>query len=138
MLWKWSCKGSKPVRCDYCSGRGKVRTNQGFFTVQQTCPQCSGYGEIIGTPCNKCSGNGKVQSSENVDVKIPKGVDDGTRSDSLEKVKRDQKEDQAGIFICSFPLIIITFLKDQMKIYTMNYLSLFLMLHLVLRLKFHR
>ena len=74
-----AAKGSKPVRCDYCSGRGKVRTNQGFFTVQQTCPQCSGYGEIIGTPCNKCSGNGKVQSSENVDVKIPKGVDDGTR-----------------------------------------------------------
>ena len=70
-------KGSKPVRCDYCSGRGKVRTNQGF-TVQQTCPQCSGYGEMITDPCNKCSGNGKVQSNENVTVKIPK-FDDGTR-----------------------------------------------------------
>ena len=57
----------------------KVRTNQGFFTVQQTCPQCSGYGEMINDPCNKCSGNGKVQSNENVTVKIPKGVDDGTR-----------------------------------------------------------
>ena len=49
-----SCSGSglqkvlNLVRCDYCSGRGKVRTNQGFFTVQQTCPQCSGYGEMIG------------------------------------------------------------------------------------------
>jgi len=74
-----AAKGSKPVRCDYCSGRGKVRTNQGFFTVQQTCPQCSGYGEMINNPCNKCSGNGKVQSNENVTVKIPKGVDDGTR-----------------------------------------------------------
>ena len=74
-----AAKGSKPVRCDYCSGRGKVRTNQGFFTVQQTCPQCSGYGEMINDPCNKCSGNGKVQSNENVTVKIPKGVDDGTR-----------------------------------------------------------
>ena len=74
-----AAKGSKPVRCDYCSGRGKVRTNQGFFTVQQTCPQCSGYGEMIGSPCNSCSGNGKVQANENVTVKIPKGVDDGTR-----------------------------------------------------------
>ena len=74
-----AAKGSKPIRCDYCSGRGKVRTNQGFFTVQQTCPQCSGYGEMIGDPCNKCSGNGKVQANENVTVKIPKGVDDGTR-----------------------------------------------------------
>ena len=74
-----AAKGSNPVRCDYCSGRGKVRTNQGFFTVQQTCPQCSGYGEMINDPCNKCRGNGKVQSNENVTVKIPKGVDDGTR-----------------------------------------------------------
>ena len=74
-----AAKGSKPIKCDYCSGRGKVRTNQGFFTVQQTCPQCSGYGEMIGSPCNKCSGNGKVQANENVTVKIPKGVDDGTR-----------------------------------------------------------
>ena len=74
-----AAKGSKPIRCDYCSGRGKVRTNQGFFTVQQTCPQCSGYGEMIGSPCNKCNGNGKVQANENVTVKIPKGVDDGTR-----------------------------------------------------------
>ena len=74
-----AAKGSKPIRCDYCSGRGKVRTNQGFFTVQQTCPQCSGYGEMISTPCNICSGNGKTQANENVSVKIPKGVDDGTR-----------------------------------------------------------
>jgi molecular chaperone DnaJ len=74
-----AAKGSKPIRCNYCDGKGKVRTNQGFFTIQQTCPQCSGYGETIGKPCNSCSGNGKVQSDENVTVKIPKGVDDGTR-----------------------------------------------------------
>jgi molecular chaperone DnaJ len=74
-----AAKGSKPVKCNYCSGRGKVRTNQGFFTIQQTCPQCSGYGETIGTPCGTCSGNGKIQGDENVSVKIPKGVDDGTR-----------------------------------------------------------
>ena len=74
-----AAKGSKPISCNYCDGNGKVRTNQGFFTIQQTCPQCSGYGETINKPCGKCSGNGKVQDNENVTVKIPKGVDDGTR-----------------------------------------------------------
>ena len=74
-----AAKGSKPIKCNYCSGRGKVRTNQGFFTIQQTCPQCNGYGETIGSPCKNCNGNGKTQGSENVTVKIPKGVDDGTR-----------------------------------------------------------
>ena len=74
-----AAKGSKPVSCSYCDGNGKVRTNQGFFTIQQTCPQCSGYGETINKPCGICGGNGKVQDNENVTVKIPKGVDDGTR-----------------------------------------------------------
>jgi molecular chaperone DnaJ len=74
-----AAKGSKPIKCNYCSGKGKVRTNQGFFTVQQTCPQCSGYGETISAPCSDCNGNGKIQGDENVTVKIPKGVDDGTR-----------------------------------------------------------
>ena len=71
--------GSKPVPCSTCGGQGQVRSSQGFFTIQQTCPQCSGYGETIGNPCKTCSGNGKVQGNENVTVKIPKGVDDGTR-----------------------------------------------------------
>ena len=71
--------GSKPTECDYCDGKGKIRSNQGFFTVQQTCPQCNGYGETISKACSKCKGNGKVQSDENVSVKIPRGVDDGTR-----------------------------------------------------------
>jgi molecular chaperone DnaJ len=71
--------GSKPIKCEYCGGNGKIRSNQGFFTVQQTCPRCSGYGETIGKACKNCKGNGKVQSDENISVKIPKGVDDGTR-----------------------------------------------------------
>ena len=74
-----AAKGSKPISCSYCGGKGKVRSSQGFFTIQQTCPQCSGYGETIGKPCKDCSGNGKVLSNENVTVKIPKGVDDGNR-----------------------------------------------------------
>ena len=71
--------GSKPIKCDYCEGNGKIRSSQGFFTVQQTCPQCSGSGETISKTCKKCSGGGKLQSDESVSVKIPKGVDDGTR-----------------------------------------------------------
>ena len=79
------CKGngSKPgysaERCTYCGGNGKVRSNQGFFTVQQTCPQCSGTGEQITNPCGSCSGQGKKQASKRLSVTIPKGVDDGTR-----------------------------------------------------------
>ncbi len=71
--------GSKPAACNYCGGQGKIRSNQGFFTIQQTCPECSGAGEKITNPCKNCSGMGKIQSSESVSVKIPKGVDDGTR-----------------------------------------------------------
>tara|TARA_B000000441_G_C21721179_1_gene339258 strand:+ start:168 stop:1298 length:1131 start_codon:yes stop_codon:yes gene_type:complete len=71
--------GSKPSACSYCGGQGKVRSSQGFFTIQQTCPQCSGEGEKITNPCGSCNGEGKTQSNESVSVKIPKGVDDGTR-----------------------------------------------------------
>ena len=71
--------GSKPSACSYCGGQGKVRSSQGFFTIQQTCPECAGEGEKITSPCNSCNGMSKVQSNENVSIKIPKGVDDGTR-----------------------------------------------------------
>ena len=71
--------GSSPDRCTYCGGNGRVRTNQGFFTVQQTCPQCSGSGEEISNPCSDCSGQGNKQISKKISVTIPKGVDDGTR-----------------------------------------------------------
>ena len=71
--------GSRPSACSYCGGQGKVRSNQGFFTIQQTCPECSGVGEQISNPCSSCGGAGKTQSNESVSVKIPKGVDDGTR-----------------------------------------------------------
>ena len=75
--------GSKPGHnvgsCSMCGGHGQVRSSQGFFTVQQTCPQCSGSGEEITNPCSSCGGQGKVQSSKRLSVTIPKGVDDGTR-----------------------------------------------------------
>ena len=80
-----TCKGSgsKPGHnagtCSMCGGHGQVRSSQGFFTVQQTCPQCSGSGEEITNPCTSCSGQGKQQASKRISVTIPKGVDDGTR-----------------------------------------------------------
>ena len=71
--------GHNPDSCSMCGGHGQVRSNQGFFTVQQTCPQCSGSGEEITNPCSSCSGQGKKQASKRISVTIPKGVDDGTR-----------------------------------------------------------
>ena len=80
-----TCKGNgskpgyAPDRCTVCGGNGKVRSNQGFFTVQQTCPQCAGSGEEITNPCNECNGLGNKETSKKLSVTIPKGVDDGTR-----------------------------------------------------------
>jgi len=71
--------GSKPVSCSTCGGQGQVRSSQGFFTIQQTCPECSGLGEQISDPCKDCNGLGKKQSKKKIFTNIPKGVDDGTR-----------------------------------------------------------
>ena len=74
-----SAKGSQPVTCQTCGGRGQVRSQQGFFSIQQTCPSCQGTGSIISNPCNPCRGSGRVEKSKSLMVKIPKGVDDGSR-----------------------------------------------------------
>jgi molecular chaperone DnaJ len=71
--------GSKPVTCNTCGGVGQVRMQQGFFSVQQTCPNCRGKGSIISDPCSKCSGQGRVEESKTLSVKIPPGVDTGDR-----------------------------------------------------------
>jgi len=71
--------GSKPISCSGCGGQGQVRSSQGFFTIQQTCPQCSGSGEQISSPCTECRGMGKRQTKKKIYTNIPKGVDDGTR-----------------------------------------------------------
>jgi molecular chaperone DnaJ len=71
--------GSKPITCSSCRGQGKVRSNQGFFTIQQTCSECAGSGEKISKPCNECNGIGKKQTKKKIFANIPKGVDDGTR-----------------------------------------------------------
>jgi len=71
--------GSKPVVCNMCGGQGRVRSNQGFFTLQQTCSECSGTGEKISSLCKECRGVGKKQIQKKISTVIPKGVDDGTR-----------------------------------------------------------
>ncbi len=71
--------GTKPVTCETCKGVGQVRMQQGFFSVQQTCPTCRGNGEQIADPCSKCRGAGRVQEHKTLSVKIPPGVDTGDR-----------------------------------------------------------
>ena len=71
--------GSEPTTCPTCSGMGKVRAQQGFFTVERTCPTCSGLGQIIKNPCNACHGQGRVDKDRALNVNIPAGVETGTR-----------------------------------------------------------
>ena len=72
-------KGSSPTQCTTCGGRGQVRMQQGFFSVQQTCPHCRGSGSIITDPCHKCHGKGRVSEHKTLSVKVPAGVDTGDR-----------------------------------------------------------
>lgn len=71
--------GSEPTTCPTCSGMGKVRAQQGFFTVERTCPTCSGLGQIIKNPCKSCGGAGRVEKERSLSVNIPAGVETGTR-----------------------------------------------------------
>ncbi len=71
--------GSKPEQCPTCSGIGKVRAQQGFFTIERTCPQCRGNGRIVRNPCKQCKGSGLVQKERTLSVDVPSGVEEGTR-----------------------------------------------------------
>ncbi|MBA96511.1 MAG: molecular chaperone DnaJ [Sulfitobacter sp.] len=71
--------GAEPTTCPTCSGMGKVRAQQGFFTVERTCPTCSGMGQIIKNPCKVCRGAGRVDKDRALSVNIPAGVETGTR-----------------------------------------------------------
>jgi len=71
--------GAQPQTCPTCSGHGKVRATQGFFTIERTCPTCQGRGKIIKTPCRSCQGQGRVRKERTLNVDIPPGVDNGTR-----------------------------------------------------------
>lgn len=72
-------KGTKPTTCTTCGGHGQVRMQQGFFSLQQTCPRCHGNGKMISSPCGKCKGQGRVEKNKTLSVKVPAGVDNGDR-----------------------------------------------------------
>jgi molecular chaperone DnaJ len=71
--------GTGVENCNTCSGKGTIRTQSGFFTVERSCPSCNGAGKIVKTPCKSCGGQGRVRKERKLDVNIPAGVDDGTR-----------------------------------------------------------
>lgn len=71
--------GAEPQMCPTCSGMGKVRAQQGFFTVERTCPTCQGMGQTIKNPCKSCHGAGRVEKDRSLSVNIPAGVETGTR-----------------------------------------------------------
>ena len=79
------CKGSgakpgtSPKTCATCGGNGQVRIQQGFFSIQQTCPKCHGSGKTISDPCKSCDGAGRVKRHKTLSIKIPSGVDEGDR-----------------------------------------------------------
>jgi molecular chaperone DnaJ len=81
----WTCEGSgarpghKPQTCPSCNGRGQVIRSQGFFQVSSTCPQCHGAGQVVAEPCNDCHGEGLISRKKKVKLKIPAGVDTGSR-----------------------------------------------------------
>src|SRR5712672_1209173 len=71
--------GSKPIACPTCHGRGRARVQQGFFTIERTCPACQGAGRVIDNPCKACAGQGRTHREKTLSVNIPPGVEDGTR-----------------------------------------------------------
>ncbi|MBS4099487.1 MAG: molecular chaperone DnaJ [Sulfuricella sp.] len=71
--------GTQPTTCATCAGHGQVRMQQGFFSIQQTCPNCHGSGKVVQSPCPDCHGAGRVKQHKTLSVKIPAGVDEGDR-----------------------------------------------------------
>ncbi|MBT5229171.1 MAG: molecular chaperone DnaJ, partial [Methylococcales bacterium] len=72
-------KGTSAAVCSTCAGHGQVRRQQGFFSIQQTCPRCHGTGQMISDPCRPCQGSGRIQESKTLSVSVPAGVDTGDR-----------------------------------------------------------
>lgn len=82
--------GSRATSCPTCGGRGQVLNSRGFFQVAQTCPRCRGTGQVIDRPCKKCHGEGRVENTSKIKLKIPSGIEDGSRL-------RSSRNGEAGV-----------------------------------------
>jgi molecular chaperone DnaJ len=82
--------GSKAVTCPQCGGRGQVVSSRGFFQVSQTCPRCRGTGQVVERPCRKCGGEGRTEQTSRIKLRIPAGIEDGSRLRSV-------KNGEAGV-----------------------------------------
>lgn len=89
-------KGSKKIRCIQCAGRGRVVVSRGIFSIQQTCPRCEGAGELIERPCRTCRGDGRTNQVSTIQLRIPPGVDHGTRLRSAGNGEAGQRGGPAG------------------------------------------
>ncbi len=89
-------KGSKRIKCIQCAGRGRVVMSRGIFSIQQTCPRCEGAGEIVEKPCKICGGDGRVNKPSTITLRIPAGVDNGTRLRSTGNGEAGQRGGPAG------------------------------------------
>jgi molecular chaperone DnaJ len=74
-----SKSGTKPSVCPVCNGAGQIRQTQGFFSISQTCPRCRGEGQIVTSPCKSCNGSGLQMRKRTITVKVPAGVESGSR-----------------------------------------------------------
>ena len=111
-------KGTEPAACGTCAGHGKVRAQQGFFTIERTCPACGGVGRVIKDPCAICQGAGRVQKEKTLTVDIPPGVEDGTRIRLAGEGEAGLRQGPAGdlyIFITVQPHKL--FQRDSLNIY---------------------
>jgi molecular chaperone DnaJ len=82
--------GSRAASCPTCGGRGQVISSRGFFQVSQTCPRCRGIGQIVEKPCKECAGEGRIENTSRIKLKIPAGIEDGSRL-------RSSRNGEAGI-----------------------------------------
>jgi molecular chaperone DnaJ len=82
--------GSRAASCPTCGGRGQVISSRGFFQVSQTCPRCRGTGQIVEKPCKECEGEGRIENTSRIKLKIPAGIEDGSRL-------RSSRNGEAGI-----------------------------------------
>ncbi len=89
-------RGSKRIRCIQCAGRGRVVVSRGIFSIQQACPRCEGAGEVLERPCKACRGDGRVTKPATIKLRIPGGVDTGTRLRSTGNGEAGQRGGPAG------------------------------------------